>query len=132
MNKLKFFFSLIFPLFFYSCRKEYTYNCTLINETGYNINLISFDCSIEDVDLSVPAYGTSEPFQLKYKSRFWNFTEPLLCISIKEYEDSLQSYENSVGGMMSISDLEKNNQFVIRTKMPNQLDPSDIFEVTRR
>ena len=131
MRKLTFFLLLIFPLL-HSCRKEYTYKCTLVNETGYHIKLISFDCSVEDINLSVPAFGTSEPFQLKYKSRMLNFAEPVVCISVEEYEDSLQSYENSVGGMMSISDLEENNQFVIRTKTPSQSYPNDIFEVSRR
>ena len=73
--------------------------------------------------------STSEKFELRYVKRGGSaFTEPLLCITVTEYSDSTQSHQNSYGGTMSISDLKKNNEFVI-TYEPNTLYPSDIFKV---
>jgi hypothetical protein len=122
--------SFIITFILNSCSKEITYDCTLINETNYRIDKIEFTCAVDQRTISVPPMGTSEKFELRYvrnAGRF--FDEPLLCLTISEYSDSTQTYQNSIGSTMSISDLEKNNEFVIKYE-PNTMYPSDIFKVT--
>jgi hypothetical protein len=116
-----------------SCRKETTYNLTLINETNYQIDKIEFSCAVDDKSVSVPSFGSSKKFELRYEKEVCGncFSEPLLCISVTAYSDSTQIYQNEIGSTMSMSDLKKNNEFIIRHE-PNSLNPTDIFTVTRR
>jgi len=115
-----------------SCKKEITYDCTIINETNYRIDKIEFSCAVDKRSVSIPSFGTSEKFELRYvKSAGRFFSEPLLCITVTEYSDSTQTYQNSIGQTMSISDLKKNNEFIIKYE-PSTLYPSDIFKVTRK
>ena len=112
-----------------SCEKEIIFDCTLTNETEYQINKIEFSCAVDKKIISIPPQSTSEKFELRYvrnAGRF--FSEPLLCIKVAEYSDSIQTYQNSIGRVMSISDLKKNNEFVINYEA-SALYPSDIFKV---
>jgi hypothetical protein len=115
-----------------SCKKEITYDCTLINETKYRINKIEFSCAVDKKTVSILPFGTSYKFELRYvKSSGRFFSEPLLCITVTEYSDSTQTYQNSIGHTMSISALQKTNKLVIKYE-PSPFYPSDIFKVTRR
>lgn len=115
-----------------SCEKEITFDCTLINETKYRINKIEFSCSIDKKTVSIPPFGKSEKFELRYEKSVGRFfAEPLLCITVTEYSDSTQTYQNSIGRTMAISNLKKNNEFIIEYE-PSTLYPSSIFKVTRR
>lgn len=122
--------SLIFMLT--SCNKETTYSCKLINETSYHIKEIKFTCAVDEKSVSVTPLGTSDKFELRYvKNTGRFFSEPLVCITVTEYSDSTQTYQNSIGRTMAVSKLEKNNELII-TYEPNTFNPTDIFKVKRK
>lgn len=129
-SRLIFIFSCI--LLFCSCKKEITYECTLINETHYRIEKLEFSCAVDNKTVLIMPRKASEKFELRYVKRAGMFvSEPLLCITVTEYSDSLKSYQNSIGQTFSISDLQKNNEFIVTYK-PSTLYPNHIFEVTRK
>ncbi len=114
-----------------SCNKETTYDCTLINETTYNIKSVKFTCAVDETKIAVPPLGTSAKFELRYEKRVGRFfTEPLVCITVTEYADSSQTYQNTIGGTLSVNKLKKSNTFVISNKT-NTTNPTDIFSVKR-
>lgn len=115
-----------------SCNKETTYSCKLINETSYHIKEIKFTCAVDEKSVSVTPLGTSDKFELRYEKRVGRFfTEPLVCITVTEYADSTQTYQNEIGRSISVSKLKKDNELVI-TYEPNVFNPTDIFRVKRK
>ncbi|MDD3738892.1 MAG: hypothetical protein PHP31_06330 [Lentimicrobiaceae bacterium] len=133
INKLKILFVFIcMGQLFFSCTDEVIYNCTIDNTTEYRIDKIEFSCSINEKIISVPPNSVSNKFQLTYTKNVGRFfVEPVVCVTITEYSDSTKTYKNTIGNVISISDMPVNTEFVVEYEQ-NTLYPTNIFKVTIR
>lgn len=84
-----------------ACSKETGYVFTIENTTDYTINRINVGGTKQST-FSIPPNEISEPFVAIRISNFATFfSEPLMTITVLEYSDSISSYQNNIGEVLS-------------------------------
>lgn len=113
-----------------SCTRKRNYEFLIKNNTNYNINTLKLGCGQEDSkEISIEPNGEKE---ITYFNRgtFFDFTDPLLCITISKYSDTITTYENSEGGVTSIKDLKKKESNILTIEIdPNPNSQTNIFDI---
>lgn len=122
---------IILAALFFSCKKDVNFSFVFKNSTGYKIDNIEFSCAVDKKSITISPNSTSENFTLKYRKKIGRFfTEPLLCVTVLRYSDSLKTYENTIGQTFSIKKLSETNEFVIELNTDSS-GSSGIFKIVK-
>ncbi len=121
--------TLIFTLIISGCAINRTYNLTLINTTGYNIDSLKIGCGKQSSNATILPFDTTETLKIPFNYLF-AFTEPLMCMTVTSYSDSTGKFIHTSGNVISESDLKKGENNLISIKLKdNQDKKTDIFEI---
>ncbi len=101
---MKFFYLTIFSIFLISCNK--TYNFRFVNKTPFDLDSLTLGCAMENKILSIKSNSTINDFSAKSNYKLGGLgSQPLLCISVFKYSDSLKKYTQSIGSVIGINEL---------------------------
>jgi hypothetical protein len=91
------------------------------NATDYQLDKIVFG-NMDGTIISVKPNMTSDLFIIKRQNndlaKF--FSEPLLGVTVLSYSDSISTYENQIGEVISISDLKKDEINILTFRLTKQ------------
>jgi len=119
----------LFVLFISGCAINRTYNVSLINSTEYRIDNLQIGCGKHISNASISPFDTTENLKIPF-NYLVAFTEPLMCMTITNYSDSLEKFIHSSGNVIAESDLKKrDNNFVLIKLKDNQEKKTEIFEI---
>lgn len=122
--------SFTLQLFISSCTRKRDYDFLVINNTKYEINTLKIGCGSKDSkEISIEP-NSEKKITYHNSGTYFDFTEPMLCLTVLKYSDTLKTYENTYGGVTSIKDLKKKKTNVMTIEIdPNPLYPTDIFDI---
>lgn len=104
-----------------SCTTEIDYRFKVKNTTNYQLDKIVFG-NMDGTIISVKPNMTSDLFIIKRQdnklAKF--FSEPLLGVTVLSYSDSVSTYENQIGEVISISDLKEDEINILTFRLVKQ------------
>ena len=116
-----------------SCKKDegVVYEFIVTNLTNYHLYQIEFGCGKNYLTTEVEENTVSTSFFIKYKAPVFRVTQPLLCIGVVKYSDSLSSYENSYGRTIAYSSLKEEEINNVKIEInPTPRDSLDVFFIS--
>ena len=113
-----------------SCSAPRNYQFIATNNTSYMIDSIQFGCVKNSIKISVAPHCVTDTLTYYFSGTIFNFTEPLLCLTVLNHSDSIRSYTSSYGGVIAIKNLKKRsvNNFIISLDT-NLLYNPNIFNI---
>lgn len=123
----------LFIMLLPSCKKDggVEYEFIVTNLTNYHLDQIEFGCGKTYISTEVEANTVSAPFFIKYKAPVFPVTQPLLCIGVLKYSDTLSSYENSYGRTIPFSDLKEEEVNNVKVEInSSSRDSLDVFIIS--
>jgi hypothetical protein len=115
-----------------SCTRKKDYEFLVKNNTTYEIITLKVGCGTKhSVNISIEP-NNEKKFTYHDPGAFFEFTEPMLCHTVTMYSDSINTYENKIGGVASIPALKEKdiNLMVIEINpIPDRNNPKNIFKI---
>lgn len=115
-----------------SCKKDegIQYEFIVTNLTNYRLDQIKLGCG-DRPTYTVEANSVSGSFFIKYNAPVLPLTQPLLCVGILEYSDSLSSHENPYGRTFPYNDLKEKEVNNVKVEInPSPRDSFDVFIIS--
>ena len=97
------------------------------NETDYLINSFIIGSGDDKIEISIDPKGTSEIVTYEFGGTYFNFTEPLLAVAVKQYSDSIDTYDYNTGGVISIPDLFDKSSNSIKISLDKESTNSNVI-----
>ncbi|MDN4165028.1 hypothetical protein QWY31_05910 [Cytophagales bacterium LB-30] len=110
-----------------SCSKKADYDFIITNGTDYTINSFVIGSGNDRIDVTIMPNDTSEIVTYEFDGTFFNFTEPLLTLAVKQYFDSIKQYDYNKGGGTSIPDLKEDSENKVTIKLDKESSVSNIL-----
>ena len=121
-----FIIGITFALVLNSCSLKESYEFQVVNKTEFNIDLFEFD----DEAFEVPPQGESEVFSETLVYNCFCFTEPLVPIGVRVFSDSTDTYEHSIGQVLSPARRSKSGKNILRVTLADSIDfPNRVFRI---
>lgn len=113
-----------------ACKKVVVYEILIRNNTDYRLDRIHVSTREEDLYPSVEPYGETTIF-LDSRKRPGIFVRPSWDFGIRNYSDSIGSYEYTYGDYIALDQLDKDKvNHVIVFLEPNPEYADDVFEIS--
>ncbi len=110
-----------------SCSEKADYDFIITNETDYQINSFVIGSGDDRIVITIQPNDTSEIVTYEFDGTYFNFTEPLLTLMVKQYSDSIGTYDYNTGGGTSIPDLKDDSVNRIYIKLDEKSSDSDVI-----